>query len=164
MSMKKWTKWKVPVAFITVILLPVVLAALTLRQGWYEPGTRNKGQWLSREVYLLPPLQSDQTKWRLVYLESKRCAAECLQVPVLMQRIQSALGRNLDKLDLIQLTDEHQPKARSEMRAGVMMLVDPQGLAILRYEVPTNTTEWPLFGKAVLSDLQQLLKYQRGVE
>jgi hypothetical protein len=37
-------------------------------------------------------------------------------------------------------------------------------LAILRYEVPGSTTTWPLLGKAVLSDLQQLLKYQRGVQ
>ncbi|MGL6326697.1 hypothetical protein ACSZML_05910 [Aeromonas rivipollensis] len=45
-----------------------------------------------------------------------------------------------------------------------MMLVDSQGLAILRYEVPASTAAWPLLGKAVLSDLQQLLKYQRGVQ
>lgn len=162
--MNRWAKWKVPAAFVLVILLPVALAALTLRQGWYEPGTRNKGQWLSRDIYLLPPLQSTQAKWRLVYLEASRCEAECQQVPVLMQRIQSALGRNLDKLDLVQLADKALPQARSEMRAGDMMLVDPQGLAILRYEVPVSTSEWPLFGKAVLSDLQQLLKYQRGAQ
>lgn len=161
--MNRWTKWKVPVAFVLVILLPVVLAALTLRQGWYEPGTRNKGQWLSKDIYLLQPLPSGQTRWRLVYLEARQCEAVCQQVPVLMQRIQSALGRNLDKLSLVQL-DELPSEARSEMKVGDMMLVDPQGLAILRYEVPSSTTRWPLFGKAVLSDLQQLLKYQRGVQ
>ena len=35
---------------------------------------------------------------------------------------------------------------------------------LARAEVPANTAQWPLFGKAVLSDLQQLLKYQRGVQ
>lgn len=55
--MNSWSRCKVPVLFALVILLPVVLAALTLRQGWYEPGTRNKGAWLDQEVYLLQPLR-----------------------------------------------------------------------------------------------------------
>lgn len=79
-----------------------------------------------------------------------------------MARIQAALGRNLDKLELVQLTPPHE--ANSEMRVGDILLVDDRGLAILRYEVPGSTTTWPLLGKAVLSDLQQLLKYQRGVQ
>lgn len=81
-----------------------------------------------------------------------------------MSRIQSALGRNLDKLELVQLTDAPPRGANGAVRAGDMMLVDSQGLAILRYEVPASTAAWPLLGKAVLSDLQQLLKYQRGVQ
>lgn len=161
--MNRWTRWKIPAAFALVILLPVALAALSLRQGWFEPGTRNKGQWLSREIYLLPPLPSSEARWRLVYLEAGRCEAPCNQVPVLMQRIQSALGRNLDKLDLVRL-DAPPPEAITGGEVGDLMLVDPRGLAILRYEVPARTSQWPLFGKAVLSDLQQLLKYQRGVE
>jgi hypothetical protein len=79
-----------------------------------------------------------------------------------MARIQTALGRNLDKLELVQLP----PRSGTdgEVRVGDMLLVDSQGLAILRYEVPASTAQWPLFGKSVLSDLQQLLKYQRGVQ
>jgi len=38
--MSGWRRWRVPALFAAVILLPVVLAALTLHQGWYEPGTR----------------------------------------------------------------------------------------------------------------------------
>ena len=162
--MNSWSRWKVPVLFGLVILLPVVLAALTLRQGWYEPGTRNKGAWLDQEVYLLQPLPPHQSKWRLVYLAARRCEAQCQQVPELMSRIQSALGRNLDKLDLVQLTDTPPRGVNGAVRAGDMMLVDSQGLAILRYEVPASTAAWPQLGKAVLSDLQQLLKYQRGVQ
>lgn len=44
--MSGWRRWRVPALFAAVILLPVVLAALTLHQGWYEPGTRSKGHWL----------------------------------------------------------------------------------------------------------------------
>ncbi|MGY3858138.1 MULTISPECIES: hypothetical protein [Aeromonas] len=161
--MNEWARWKVPVAFVLVILLPVLLAALTLHQGWYEAGTRSKGQWLKREIYLLPPLSAHQSQWRLVYLEADRCAAQCQQVPILMARIQSALGRNGDKLALMPLRLTSLGSGEG-LQAGELMLVDPQGLAILRYEVPDNSTQWPLFGKAVLSDLQQLLKYQRGVQ
>lgn len=102
------------------------------------------------------------TNGDLVYLVAPRCEGQCRQVPVLMARIQAALGRNLDKLELVQLTPPHE--ANSEMREGDILLVDARGLAILRYEVPGSTTTWPLLGKAVLSDLQQLLKYQRGVQ
>ena len=62
------------------------------------------------------------------------------------------------------VTDAPPRGANGAVRAGDMMLVDSQGLAILRYEVPASTAAWPLLGKAVLSDLQQLLKYQRGVQ
>ena len=155
---------RVPALFAAVILLPVVLAALTLHQGWYEPGTRSKGHWLHQEIYLLQPLPAHQHQWRLVYLVAPRCEGQCRQVPVLMARIQAALGRNLDKLDLVQLTDTPPRGVNGAVRAGDMMLVDSQGLAILRYEVPASTAAWPLLGKAVLSDLQQLLKYQRGVQ
>ena len=154
--------WKVPVAFVLVICLPVLLAALALRQGWYESGTRNKGQWLSQERYLLEPARAHQAQWRLVYLDPKPCEGECQQIPVLMQRIQSALGRNMDKLALVQLPGTLLPEAQAELKAGDLMLVDPRGLAILRYEVPANTAAWPQLGKAVLSDLQLLLRYQRG--
>ena len=102
--MNSWSRCKVPVLFALVILLPVVLAALTLRQGWYEPGTRNKGAWLDQEVYLLQPLPPHQSKWRLVYLAARRCEAQCQQVPELMSRIQSALGRNLVTMELVHLT------------------------------------------------------------
>lgn len=154
--------WKVPVAFVLVICLPIVLAALALRQGWYESGTRNKGQWLSRELYLLEPAKSQHAEWRLVYLDPKPCAEECQRVPVLMQRIQSALGRNMDKLALVQLPGTRLTEARTEPKAGDLLLVDGRGLAILRYEVPADTAAWPRLGKAVLSDLQLLLRYQRG--
>ena len=160
--MSGWRRWRVPVLFAAVILLPVVLAALTLHQGWYEPGTRSKGHWLHQEISLLQPLPAHQHQWRLVYLVASRCEGQCRQVPALMARIQAALGRNLDKLELVQLTPSHE--ANSEMREGDILLVDARGLAILRYEVPGSTTTWPLLGKAVLSDLQQLLKYQRGVQ
>lgn len=161
--MNEWARWKVPLAFALVILLPVLLAALTLHQGWYEAGTRSKGQWLKREVYLLPPLSTHEGLWRLVYLEPERCEALCQQVPALMQRIQSALGRNGDKLALVPLPLSSLGTAKG-LQADELMLVDPQGLAILHYEVPDNSSQWPRFGKAVLSDLQQLLKYQRGVQ
>lgn len=160
--MNPWRRWHVPVLFSLVILLPVLLAALTLKQGWYEAGTRSKGVWMNQEIYLLPPLPSHQSKWRLVYLAARECEGLCRQVPELMARIQTALGRNLDKLELVQLP----PRSGTdgEVRVGDMLLVDSQGLAILRYEVPASTAQWPLFGKSVLSDLQQLLKYQRGVQ
>lgn len=110
----------------------------------------------------MQPLPAHQHQWRLVYLVAPRCEGQCRQVPVLMARIQAALGRNLDKLELVQLTPPHE--TNSEMREGDILLVDDRGLVILRYEVPGSTTTWPLLGKAVLSDLRQLLKYQRGVQ
>ena len=48
-----WRRWRVPLLFAAVILLPVLLAALTLRQGWYEPVPAAKGSGCTR-IYLLP--------------------------------------------------------------------------------------------------------------
>ena len=50
---------------------------------------------------------------------------QCRQVPALMARIQAALGRNLDKLELVQLTPSHE--ANSEMREGIYCWWTPAG-------------------------------------
>lgn len=144
------------IALLLITLLPPLLAALALQQGWYTPGVRNQGQWLNSETPLLPPAHQP---WRLVYLQPAQCKNACLAAPQLMARVRTALGRSADALTLLTLPGQ---TVNTELAPDDLVLVDANGLAIMRYPLPTDETSWPGVGKAVLADLRQLLKNQRS--
>ena len=105
--MSGWRRWRVPALFAAVILLPVVLAALTLHtRGWYEPGTRSEGTgctgYLSVATASCPSAPMATGLSGGPSLRGAMPAGPCAD-----GAHQSALGRNLDKLELVQLTPPH---------------------------------------------------------
>lgn len=160
--------------FVLVAAVPVLVALLLLKSGWYHAGANNKGIWFEQEVRLLPAITQHQAHWRLVYLQPAHCDKTCLAVEHLMQQIDLALGRKQDQLDLVVLTDHPavHSSEKSQIRfiqqsfaglaAGSLLLVDQQGLALLHYPLPEASEQLPLLGKDVMADLQKLLKFDRG--
>ncbi|WP_348728069.1 hypothetical protein [Rheinheimera texasensis] len=160
--------------FLLVAAVPVLLAFVMLKSGWYQAGVNNKGIWFEHEVRLLPAIQQQQAHWRLVYLQPQHCDNACLAVEHLMQQIDLALGRKQDQLDLVVLTEDsamqasHKPqisfiqRSFAGLAAGSLMIVDQQGLALLHYPLPDAPEQLPLLGKDVMADLQKLLKFDRG--
>ena len=160
--------------FLLVAAVPVLLALVMLKSGWYQAGVNNKGIWFEQEVRLLPAITPSQAHWRLVYLQPQHCDRACEAIEQLMQQVDLALGRKQDQLDLVVLT-EHPATQQADkpqisfiqrsfagLAAGSLMIVDQQGLALLHYPLPDAAEQLPLLGKDVMADLQKLLKFDRG--
>lgn len=168
------TKQRFVSFFLLVAILPVALAFLLLKTGWYQAGVNNKGVWYNEEIRLLPAIDKHQAHWRLVYLQPTQCDAGCHAVEQLMQQVDLALGRKQDQLDLVVLTENRpvSPAASAALPmvygsfaglpAGSLIIVEQQGLALLHYPIPTAMEQLPLLGKDLIADLQKLLKFDRG--
>jgi len=167
------TKNRFLILFGLVCLLPVFIAFLLLQTSWRQTGTTNQGQWFSHEMSLLKPISNGAAHWRLAYVAPDDCAKDCQQALQLMQHIDVALGRKNNQLDLIVLTNKQLSglpnSLEQQSAAGIdqnlhqqLILVAPQGIALLSYALPTDEQQLPHVGKALLSDLQKLLKFDRG--
>ncbi|WP_417616694.1 hypothetical protein [Oceanisphaera sp.] len=135
-------------ALLAVFVLPVALAWLTLNQGWFTPGVNSHGEWVQGQV-------AEDDQWRLILPIAPGCEA-CLKAAPLLENIDTALGRDGDRVAVVQLPVSH------ELEAGYIYIADPPGLLIMRYGLPETDQELPPMGKALLSDLRRLLKYSRA--
>lgn len=143
-------------ALVAVFLLPMLLAWLTLSLGWFTSGVNNHGEWVQGQV-------AEDTRWRLILPISPDCDA-CLKTEPLLNNIVTALGRDGDRVTVIQLPTSN------ELAAGYIYIADPPGLLIMRYALPNAQSsgepavdnEQAKMGKALLTDLRRLLKYSRA--
>lgn len=157
--------------FALCCLLPVALAQLVLTQGWFSAGASSKGQWLAEEIKLLPEVPASAPHWRLVYLAPTPCSSDCQQTLHLMTQIHTALGRKQQQLTLWVIGAQAPTELKAPIQfqqgennnlQGQLVLVEHQGLALLQYAMPQDLQQLPLTGKAVMADLQKLMKFDRG--
>ena len=143
---------KTVLVLLAVFLLPVILAWLTLKQGWFTPGVNSHGEWVQGQI-------SDDKQWRLILPITPDCATCTAAVP-LLNNIDTALGRDSDRVAVVQLP------ASQDLEAGYVYIADPPGLLIMRYALPDTQVDadkaQSVMGKALLSDLRRLLKYSRA--
>ncbi len=178
------TKKRFLTMFALVFLCPLVLAFVLVQTYSGQTTTTNQGQWFSEELQLLEPVTAGAAHWRLAYVVVDTCTVQCEQTLQLMQNIDLALGRKNSQLDLVLLSNQRpgslgrrstagantlgtdlqlQPlKAEHQLLTHQLVLVAPQGIALLRYPLPADPQSVPLVGKALLTDLQKLLKFDRG--
>lgn len=179
------TKKRFLTMFALVFLCPLALAFVLVQTHSGQTTTTNQGQWFSEELQLLEPVTAGAAHWRLAYVVVDTCTVQCEQTLQLMQNIDLALGRKNSQLDLVLLANQRpvslgrpsaagaantlgtelqlQPlKAEHQRLTHQLVLVAPQGIALLRYPLPADPRSLPLVGKALLTDLQKLLKFDRG--
>jgi hypothetical protein len=163
-------KKKFLLLFLLCSLLPLAFAQAFLSLGWFGGATTNKGQWLTEEIVLLPKAAGD-VHWRLVYVSDKTdCDALCQNAHYGMQQVYTALGRKQQHLELWQSGGAQPQKLLWQANpVGVealqqkLVLVDLNGLALMTYPVSEDKTQIVQTGKAILTDLNKLLKYDRGL-
>ncbi|MFC4653631.1 MULTISPECIES: hypothetical protein [Rheinheimera] len=156
--------------FVVCLVLPLAAAQAVLSFGWFSDKTNNKGQWLTEELLLLPAVAEKQ-HWRLAYLTADTsCDMRCEEAAYLQQQVYQALGRKQDYLALWQLGAATAPAvaqqalpAGAEAYSGQLVLVDRHGLGLLSYPVALERELNVQTGKAILADLNKLLKYERGL-
>ncbi|OYD23547.1 hypothetical protein [Oceanimonas baumannii] len=141
-------KHKPVLGLIAVFLLPPLLAALVLSQGWFTPGVRGHGEWVQGNI-------SAAGQWRLVLVTDDPCDY-CAPAKRMLNNLDLALGR-----DEVRVMVTEQP-AGGLLEAGFVYIADPPGLLVMRYPMATDAGQNRHTGKALLEDLRRLLKYSRA--
>ncbi|MGI5310191.1 hypothetical protein [Rheinheimera sp. WS51] len=158
--------------FILCCAVPLILAYLVLRMGWFESGVTSKGHWQTEEVFVLEPT-AEQAHWRITVLPAKECEQLCQNAVYTVQQLFIGLGRKQQQVQPVLVTTEpmttlpssfNQHTAKQQLNAELanhIVLVDYQGLALLRYPMPNTEDEMVLTAKALRQDLLKLLNYDR---
>lgn len=162
-----------------VFIAPVALAKLLLSMHWYQAGVTNNGQLLPeplsyKSLKMNNPLPH---KWQIVYLLPENCDAICQQQLFILHQSHLALGKEQDRVipvvfhspvsDTSQLGKYQftQAEANSELAKQLnqqqMIVVDPLGKLVMRYVLMSDKHQRVMQGRAMLSDLQKLLKLSR---
>ena len=160
--------------FILCCSLPFIAAKLVLEFGWFNSDTSNKGQWLDKEIQLLPENERTQLHWHLVYVQSNECDANCEAALYLMQQLYIGLGRKQDEINTLivsertpeQLTKFSHVKWQAQTQSipelqNHISIVNQKGLALLRYPVTTDPATMLVVGKGIRTDLLRLMNYDR---
>jgi hypothetical protein len=161
--------------FFICCALPFVAAKFALEFSWFSAGATNKGQWLEREIQVLPPSNQLQPHWRLVYVQAKICDASCELALYTMQQIDSGLGRQQTQLNNLLLADKIPPQLTRftniqwhpvnltlpELQNHIL-IVNQQGVALLRYPTIQDQAHMFSVGKDIRADLRHLMNYDRN--
>ncbi|CAM3930059.1 hypothetical protein [Rheinheimera salexigens] len=158
--------------FILCCAVPLLLAYLVLNFGWFDRGVTSNGQWQTEEEFVLTP-SSEQAHWRIAVLPAKQCTELCQNAIYTVQQLYIGLGRKQQQVQPVLVSTESLPvlpnsfsqqAAKQNISTELLnqiVLIDHQGLALLRYPMPSTEAEMVLTAKALRQDLLKLLNYDR---
>lgn len=156
--------------FVAMALVPMVLAFVVLKMGWFTPGATNKGEFVQQE--LVVELPNKNPTWSLIYQpDSNDCAQKCQEQIYALNQTYLALGKlqkrvsgyvlakewPLPQNSLLKVVDDSSP----ELSIDFVYLVDPFGKVILRYPGSTERQQTLKTSKDMLADIKKLLNYAR---
>lgn len=160
--------------FILCCSLPFIAAKLVLEFGWFNSDTSNKGQWLDKEIQLLPENERTQLHWHLVYVQANECDVNCEAALYLMQQLYIGLGRKQDEINALILAERAPEQltkfahikwqAQTQLTPDLqnhISIVNQKGLALLRYPVTADQAAMLVIGKGIRTDLLRLMNYDR---
>ncbi len=162
------------ILFLLCSSVPLIAAKLVLEFGWFKAGANNKGQWLEREIQLLPSALHSEKKWHLVYVQAQQCDTTCELALYTMQQLYIGFGRKQDEVSALLVAEEspsqlakfssikwHAPAASAPELQNQIVIVNQQGLVLLRYPVTSNPAGMLVVGKDIRTDLLRLMNYDR---
>jgi len=164
--------------FLLCALVPLAAAWASLRFGWFaEAPTVNHGEWLTQELRLLPAPARGGGPWHLVYVPAAEGepAGRSEQALLILQQLHAGLGRKQARVQALVLAADN-PAVRARYRhvewqaaqvsdaavQGRIVLVDPRGLALLRYAVEPGPQQAQRVAGDIRSDLLRLMNYDRS--
>lgn len=161
--------------FLGCALVPLVAAKVSLEMGFFSQAGVNKGEWLEREIQLLPVAQPLGAHWRLVYVRTSDCNHDCDLALHAMQQLYTGLGRkqlNIEPLFLsakemtginqfpaINVLVDAQPQTELDNQ---IVIVNQRGLVLLRYRVNSDSEQMKNVAKDIRADLLRLMNYDRN--
>lgn len=168
---------------ITVFVLPLLLAKLSLDNNWLTLGVTNQGKLLSQKLTTedLGLNQSAFTQqWLIIYRLPEVCPELCLHNIETVHNSYVALGKDMPRVSALLLnnnvfsTQQNQQLAKSQwhivpltpqmtnlLQTPQVLIADPLGHIILRYQLPEKITQQATFSKAIIADMKKLLKYSK---
>ena len=179
MELVKKNNSRVLLTLALVFIGPVVLAKLFLTMHWYQGGVTNKGQLLPDHMtyHSLDMKNPAPHQWQVIYLMPDKCGQRCQQQLYVLNQSYIALGKeksrvtpvllHRQKIDSAATNQYHFAQAvaskplAKQMDRQQMVVVDPLGKLVTRYPLLTSQHEQVLQGRAMLSDLQKMLKLSR---
>lgn len=168
---------------LALFVLPLGLAKLVLSFQWYEGGQLNRGHLLqTAPVAWLP----ENNKWHLFYRLPDVCDAACQGALFTLRQLPIAAGANrhrvlslvvmnetqfaalpseldmaLRDLNIWLIKDEQPVQDALSLGHQAIYLSDPLNSVVLGYPTVTTQSEILAQGKALLADLNRLLKLSR---
>lgn len=161
--------------FFVCCSLPFIAAKLALSFAWFPSGVTNKGQWLERDVQMLPPSNNTQEHWHLVYVQAQECDDVCELSLYGLQQIYSGLGRQQNQISAVIIATNSPPQLNrfpalkwqssaasiTELQNHIF-IVNQDGLALLRYPIINDKENLLAIAKDIRTDLLRLMNYDRG--
>jgi hypothetical protein len=132
---------------LALSLLPIVIGAGLYFFGWQPGRTANHG------TLIVPPVAVDggdlKGKWSLLLLGTAGDAGNAERLDEL-RRVRVVLAKEWKRTQHLAL--DARPAALADLPAGTVVIVDPNGLAMMRYAPGADA-------KGIRADLERLLKY-----
>ena len=166
---------------IAVFILPVVLAKLALEHHWLKEAATNNGQLVTNGLTLAQLGVNHEKlgkKWLLTYVAASPCQQLCAQAMHVLNNTYVALGKDRQRVTPVSLTaqlltaEQRAQQASSTWQRHPLpkqawhyfstpqvLIIDPLGNVVLRFQPPTTAQQLTLFGKSILTDFKKLLKY-----
>ncbi len=179
MDVVRQNKSGVLLMLAVVFIAPAVLAKLFLSMHWYHGGVTNHGQLLPESLSysslrMKNPLPH---KWQILYLMPPHCDTGCEQQLFILNQSHIALGKEKQRVTPIVLRTansdinvlrgydfiqaDSNDRLAAQLNHQQMVIVDPLGKLVMRYRLMPDKRQRLMQGRAMLSDLQKMLKLSR---
>ena len=164
-------------------MVPLAAAKLILNMGWYNPGVTNKGTLLDPPIEISRHEQAAlPNQWRLAVRLPNACDELCVNSLYVINQADVALGRDSTRVSPVAVQATQQvanvpnlgadsriqylqlPSLHQQLAAfpeGSVMIIDPLGFVIMRYDGSTERAVAIQRGRDLLDDMKKLLKMSR---
>lgn len=155
-SVRKSTPWPL-LAIVLTFVIPFIVACLLYQ--FHEKVTLKSvqaGQLVTpplpiNNLSALAALSHSTRKWQLVHLEPTSCDVSCRNRADMLKRIQQALGKDQNRLQLQSL--RFTPALHQIAIEGSILLIDPKGFLVMVYPPASFNA------KGLLEDMRRLLRF-----
>lgn len=170
---------KTLITLALVFILPVAAAKLVLSLDLYHGGATNQGVLMPTDISYqsLSMANPQPQRWQVIYLLPNQCDQLCKDRLYILHQSHIALGKDQDRVNtLIMTQNDSDIKAIAEFNFTTatandalasllvqhqMIIVDPLGSLIMRYDAVSGHKAQLQQGKALVSDLRKMLKLSR---
>ncbi|MCJ8312732.1 MAG: hypothetical protein HRU38_10660 [Saccharospirillaceae bacterium] len=161
--------------FVLSFILPLLLAYVVLKTGWYQAGVNNNGLLMRSEIFLEDWRESKHKSWTVLYVPSQNlknninltdvvdlensvsCNQFCENTKYAINQTYAALGKKQNKVDVLILNE-----TVVGLNPTSLYLVDRFGLVVFEYPLQIEFENNFDTLKGLISDLKKLLKNARS--